>query len=110
MMRHLRMLGLISVAMLALFTAPAMVSAQTPTQDQYEPAPGSDNEPDNSGGGTNPTDDAGNAGVDVNAADTNGKLPFTGGSVPTVVVIGLALLAAGLLGTVATRKRSSAAA
>lgn len=85
--------------MLAMFTAPTIVAAQTSVQDQYEPAPGpgSGNEPGAGGGG---------APVNVQAADANGgKLPFTGGSVPLVLLIGLGLLAAGLLGTVATRKR-----
>jgi len=109
MMRHLKFLGLISIAMLALFTAPTVVGAQTPTQDQYEPDPDSDTDPDDAGGDTDPVDlaDDGDEAVDVNQADANGNLPFTGGSVPTVVLLGLALLAAGLLGMAATRKRRS---
>jgi len=109
MTRHLRLLGLIAIAMLALLTAPAMVSAQTPVQDQYQPDPDADTDPDEDAGDTDPvdtTDPAGGA-VDVAEADADGTLPLTGGSIPTVVLLGLALLAAGLLGVAATRKRRS---
>ena len=112
MMRHLRLLGLLSIAMLALFAAPTVGMAQTPVQDQYQPVPDADTDPDaagGGGGGTNPTDDDGTVGdeapVNVQEAGTSGKLPFTGGSVPLVALIGLGLLAAGLVGSAATRTR-----
>lgn len=101
MTRHLRLLGLISIALLALFVAPSVVAAQTPVQDQYQQPP-----PDN---GKGPADNGGNgnnrAPVTVTRAGINGKLPFTGGSVPLVLLIGLVLLAGGLVVAAATRKR-----
>ncbi len=107
MTRYLRLLGLIGIASLAFFIAPTVVSAQTPVQDQYQPAPDADTDPD-ADSGTDPADDAGDEAdeaVDVQAADSSGKLPFTGGSVPLIALLGLALLTAGLIGTAATRKR-----
>jgi hypothetical protein len=115
-MRHLRLLGLVSIAMLALFATPSAVVAQTPVQDQYEPAPDADTSPSDDSGNANDnttdtadtadTADTGNT-VDVKTADANGKLPFTGGSVPLVALLGLGLLSVGLIGTAATRKRRS---
>jgi hypothetical protein len=113
MMRHLRLLGLVSIAMLALFATPSAVVAQTPVQDQYEPAPDANTSPSDDSGNANDnaadtanTADTGNT-VDVKTADASGKLPFTGGSVPLVALLGLGLLSVGLIGTAATRKRRS---
>ncbi|MDX6690402.1 MAG: hypothetical protein QOG15_1859 [Solirubrobacteraceae bacterium] len=115
MMRHLRLLGLVSIAVLALFAVPSTGVAQTPVQDQYAPAPdtttgdnGTANTNDTANENTSGADNAGNAGtVAVEKADANGTLPFTGGSVPLVALLGLGLLSVGLVGAAATRKRRS---
>ncbi|MGH2917213.1 MAG: hypothetical protein ACRDLS_01235 [Solirubrobacteraceae bacterium] len=108
MTRHLRLLGLLSIATLALFVTPAVVVAQTPVQDQYEPAPDADTDPgDDTGAADTDPDAAGGdqAPVAVQEADADGALAFTGGSVPLIALIGLALLAVGLVGAAASRKR-----
>ena len=110
MMRHIRLLGLVSIAMLALFAAPTVGVAQTPVQDQYQ-QPDDDVGPDDNVGpedNVGPGEQAGpgaRAPVRVQQGSAGGNLPFTGGSVPLIALIGLALLAAGLVGAAATRKR-----
>ena len=105
--------------MLALFAAPTMGVAQSPVQDQYQPQPDADTDPTDDSGADNDTDPADDAGADTDPAgdsddqapvavqkgDSGGNLPFTGGSVPLVALIGLLLLAAGLVGVAATRRR-----
>lgn len=131
MMRHLRLLGLICIAMLALFAAPTVVGAQTPVQNQYQVPPPAGAQ--NPAGTQQLPPDAGDAPADDDAApadddaaptadagdrvpvaaqqgDAGGKLPFTGGSVPLVAMIGLGLLAAGLAVGAATRKRRASGA
>ena len=116
MTRHLRLLGLICIAMLALFVAPTVVGAQTPVQNQYQLPPDAGIAPADDDAA--PADDdaapAADAGdrvpVAVQQGDAGGKLPFTGGSVPLVAMIGLGLLAAGLAVGAATRKRRASGA
>ena len=121
MTRHLRLLGLICIAMLALFVAPTVVGAQTPVQNQYQVPPPAGTQAQNQlppDAGAAPADDdaapAADAGdrvpVAVQQGDAGGKLPFTGGSVPLVAMIGLGLLAAGLAVGAATRKRRASGA
>jgi len=123
MTRHLRLLGLICIAMLALFVAPTVVGAQTPVQNQYQLPPDAgiapaDDDAAPADDDAAPADDdaapAADAGdrvpVAVQQGDAGGKLPFTGGSVPLVAMIGLGLLAAGLAVGAATRKRRASGA
>ena len=109
MTRHLRLLGLICIAMLALFVAPTVVGAQTPVQNQYQLPPDAGDAPADDDAA--PAADAGDrVPVAVQQGDAGGKLPFTGGSVPLVAMIGLGLLAAGLAVGAATRKRRASGA
>ena len=115
MLRHSRLVMMVLVAMFIVAVPTAL--AQTPTADQYQTVPpGGGTEPTDDSGtaptdesGAAPADDSGNAPVDVtNAtnADT-GSLPFTGGQVSLIALIGLGLLALGVVGVAATRRRSS---
>jgi len=123
MLRTFRLVMIVLVAMF-IVAVPTTAMAQSPTTDQYEnvPAGGPDDGgslPDDDagapadGGGSAPADDAGgSAPVDVANAPsaTSGKLPFTGGQISLIALIGLGLLAFGAIARVASRKRDAAAA
>ena len=108
MLRSARLVMMILIAMFIVAVPTAV--AQTPVGDQY--AVPSDT-------GVAPTDDAAAAGGDSAAAppvqvreltaDKAGELPFTGGQISLVALIGLALLAAGAIGLASARRRASAA-
>lgn len=105
-----------AILVAALVVAAPSAVAQTPTQDQYESVPpGGDTLPtDDAGGapdpgsGLAPDDDSGAAPVAVgNGSAGADRLPFTGGQISLVALIGLALLALGLLGAAASRRRGA---
>lgn len=127
MLRHSRLVMMVLIAMFVVAVPTAL--AQTPTADQYQVVPpGGDTDPVDDGGagpaddsdtaptddsGAAPADDSGNAPVDVtasNAGDGSGNLPFTGAQVSLIALIGLALLALGMVGLAATRKRGASTA
>jgi len=114
MPRHSRLVMLILVAMFAV-AVPTAGAQTSPVGDQYQTEdPGGTTADD---GGT-AADDAGTAadnGVapvevsDVTSSATE-SLPFTGGQVALVALIGLALLALGCAGLAATRRRERSSA
>ena len=122
MLRSARLVMMVLIAMF-IVAVPTTAMAQSPTTDQYENVPpgGPDDggslpdddagAPDD-GGGSIPADDGGSAPVDVANAPgaTSGKLPFTGGQMSLIALIGLGLLALGVVGLVASRRRDAAAA
>lgn len=98
MSRSTRVVVLVLVATFALGAPSAL--AQSPLTDQYVPA----------SSGAAPTADVGTAPVQVREVPADDRLPFTGAQVSLVALLGLGLIAAGTLGVVATRRRSSATA
>ena len=134
MLRHTRLV-MIALAATFIVAVPAAV-AQTPTADQYQTAPpaGGAQPTDDAGAapvddagaapdddaGAAPVDDAGAAPVDdagaapvavANAAPgSTNNLPYTGGQISLIALIGLGLLALGMVGLAVTRKRASSAA
>lgn len=131
MLRTFRLVMIVLVAMF-IVAVPTTAMAQSPTTDQYQNVPpGGHNPVDDGGslptddgladdggsapaddGGSAPADDGGSAPVDVANAPsaTSGKLPFTGGQMSLIALIGLGLLALGVVGLVASRRRDAAAA
>ena len=122
MLRTFRLVMIVLVAMF-IVAVPTTAMAQSPTTDQYENVPpggpddGGSIPDDDAGapvddGGSAPADDGGSAPVDVANAPgaTTGKLPFTGGQISFIALIGLGLLALGATARVASRKRDAAAA
>ena len=106
MLRSARLVMMVLIAMF-IVTVPTAV-AQSPVADQYAV-------PDDTGAG--PADaaaaggDSGAAPVQVRelTSDQAGELPFTGGQVSLIALIGLALLAVGAVGLASSRRRTSAA-
>jgi len=106
MLRSARLVMMVLIAMF-IVTVPTAV-AQSPVADQYAV-------PDDSGAG--PANDAAAAGGDSGAApvqvreltsDQARQLPFTGGQISLIALIGLALLALGAAGLASSRRHASA--
>jgi len=87
---------MVLVAMLIVAVPTAL--AQSPTADQYSAA-GADAASGDGAGAPVSVQDAAAADLD--------KLPFTGGQISLIALIGLALLVIGLMGYAATRRRES---
>jgi hypothetical protein len=102
MLRSARLVTMVLIAMLIVAVPTAV--AQTPAGDQYALPSNSSAAPSAAGGG------GGAAPVQVRelTADKAGKLPFTGGQISLVALLGLALLAVGSVGVAASRRRASA--
>jgi len=101
MLRALRLVMIVLVAMFIVAVPTAV--AQTPVSDQYSV----------------PVDDGGAAGdaaatTPVQVREITSKqadeLPFTGGQISLIALIGLALLALGAAGLASSRRRSTASA
>ncbi len=137
-MRHTRFVMMVLVAMFVVAVPTAV--AQTPVADQYgDIAPGGGDDPaaisgDDSGSapddvsgvapsddsGTAPSDAAGSApadggatapvSVDKASSAAPGSLPFTGTQVSPVALIGLGLLALGVVGAAVARRRGASVA
>ena len=119
MLRQSRLILMVLVAMFVVAVPTAV--AQTPATDQYQTPP-----PDDSG--TGPADDSGTGPADDSgtgpAADSGASpvtvqrparggtagLPFTGGQVSLIALIGLVLLALGAAGFAVARGRKTSAA
>jgi len=113
----LRSARLVMMVLLAMFiVAVPTAAAQSPVSDQYSTSddPGATSA---GGGGAAQGDGSGGNGTgaapvqvrDLTAAQ--GKaLPFTGGQISLIALIGLALLALGTAGIASTRRRASATA
>ncbi|MEA2142966.1 MAG: hypothetical protein QOI64_1396 [Solirubrobacteraceae bacterium] len=102
MLRSARLVLMVLVAML-LIAVPTTV-AQSPIGDQYTTQ--------TSGGGAAGSGDSGAAPVqvrDISSAQAK-KLPFTGGQISLIALLGLGLLAVGCVGVASTRRRASATA
>lgn len=106
MLRSARLVMMVLVAMF-IVAAPSAV-AQSPTSDQYAV-------PDDGGaaaGDGAAAPGGGNAAPvqvrDLSAAEAD-SLPFTGGQISLIALIGLALLAMGAAGIASTRRRTSEA-
>jgi len=99
MLRSARSVMVVLVAMFVLAAPSAM--AQSPLGDQYTA-------PSASGGSAG----AGTSGAPVQVREIANsqadKLPFTGGQISLIAVIGLSLLAIGAVGVASTRRRASA--
>jgi hypothetical protein len=97
MLRHSRLVMTILVAMFVVAVPTAM--AESPVADQYQSAA--------PGGGTAATANDGSAAADVSdvSSSATDSLPFTGGQVALVALIGLGLLALGAAGLAITRTR-----
>jgi hypothetical protein len=124
MMRNLQIFLMVMVAML-LVAVPTAV-AQTPPDDQYKPSqgpvgvPGTPVEDGDDGaiapaddggtapaddGGTAPADDGGTAPADdAGTAPATSGLPFTGGEISLIALIGLGLLAVGMAALAISRR------
>ena len=119
MLLQSRLVLMVLVAMFVVAVPTAV--AQTPAADQYQtPPPDSGTLPDDDAGtapaddaGTAPVDDGGTAPVAVRQSARGGadSLPFTGGQISLIALIGLVLLMLGACGlAVARGRRTSAAA
>ena len=102
MLRPARLVLMVLIAMFIVAVPTAV--AQSPVSDQYET-------PLNDGGeGAAPAGDSGAAPVqvrEITAAQAD-KLPFTGGQISLIALIGLAVLALGAAGLASSRRRTSA--
>jgi hypothetical protein len=101
MLRHSRLVMLVLVAMFVVAVPTAL--AQSPVADQYQTAdPGSTGDNGTAAGG-------GSASSPVEVSDVSSSatksLPFTGGQVALIALIGLGLLALGSAGLAVTRAR-----
>lgn len=98
MLRHTRLVLTILVAM--FIVAVPSASAESPVADQYQSA---------AAGGDDTGTAAANSGSGTDVADVSGatanSLPFTGGQVELIALIGLGLLALGAAGLAVTRGR-----
>jgi hypothetical protein len=103
MLRSARLVMMVLIAMFVLAVPTAL--AQSPVGDQYAVPGNSSAAAGGAGGGS------GAAPVQVRnlTADKAGKLPFTGGQISLIALIGLGLLAAGSVGLAASRRRASVA-
>jgi hypothetical protein len=99
MLRHSRLVLTILVAMF-IVAVPSASAQSSPVADQYQSAAAGGDDAGtaaaNSGGGTDV--------ADVSGATAN-SLPFTGGQVALIALIGLGLLALGAAGLAVTRGR-----
>jgi hypothetical protein len=109
------MMVLIAMFIVAVPTA----VAQSPVTDQYTTTDdtgvsptGDEGTVPTDEGGAAPAQESGAAPVEVRevTAGQANKLPFTGGQISLIALIGLGLLAAGTVGIASTRRRSSATA
>ena len=115
MLRFTRLIMMVLVSMFAVAVPTAV--AQDPVTDQYEtPVDESGAAPADDEGalpadeaGAAPAEDAGAAPVQVRSVQaSNNQLPFTGGQISLIALIGLGLLALGAAGVATTRKRPAA--
>ena len=108
MLRHARLVMIVLTAMFIVAVPTAV--AQSPLGDQYSTPVADD--------GAGAADDGvgAGAGADTGAAvqvrelskAQSDALPFTGGQISLIALIGLGLLAAGAVGIASTRRRTSA--
>ena len=108
MLRSARMVLMVLIAMFIVAVPTAV--AQSPVADQYE-TPLDDGGAAPAGGeGAAPAGDGGAAPVqvrEITGAQAD-KLPFTGGQISLIALIGLAVLALGAAGLASSRRRTSA--
>ncbi len=117
-LRHTRFVMMVLVAMFVVAVPTAV--AQTPVADQYDVvSPGGGTNPDDIAGvslgddsGSAPADGGATAPVSVDRSSSAapGSLPFTGTQVSPVALIGLGLLALGVVGAAVARRRGSSVA
>ena len=118
MFRAARLLMMVLIAMFIVAVPTAV--AQDPVTDQYAtpvddggelPADDGGAAPIDDEGGAAPAEDEGGAAPvqvrEVTAVQAKG-LPFTGGQISLIAMIGLGLLALGAVGIATTRRRASA--
>ena len=108
MLRPARLVMMVLIAMFIVAVPTAV--AQSPVTDQYEAPLDDANAAPTAGGGAASAGGGGAAPVQVREiTDAQaGKLPFTGGQISLVALIGLALLALGAAGLASSRRRTSA--
>jgi hypothetical protein len=101
MLRSTRLVMIVLIAMFAVAVPTAV--AQSPLGDQYTAPLSSDD-------GSAAAADNGSAPVAVRDLTSSqaDSLPFTGGQISLVALIGLGLLAIGTVGIASTRRRTSA--
>ena len=109
MLRPARLIMMVLLAMFVVAVPTAI--AQDPVTDQYSAVdPGGAGAGAGDGAGAGTTEGAAPVQVrEITAAQAD-KLPFTGGQISLIALIGLVLLAAGALSMAASRRRSSATA
>jgi uncharacterized surface anchored protein len=108
-MRSARLVMIVVIAMFVVAVPTAM--AQSPLGDQYT-APLSSGDSQGAGAAGSGAAPNGAAPVEVRQL-TNSQadsLPFTGGQISLIALIGLGLLAAGTVGIASTRRRASTTA
>ena len=108
MLRHSRLVMMVLVAMFVVAVPTAL--AQSPVADQYQTAdPGG-----STSGDTGTAAGGGNGSSPVEVSDVSSSatksLPFTGGQVALIALIGLGLLALGSAGLAVTRGRGRSSA
>ena len=103
MLRSARLVTMVLIA--AFVVAVPTAVAQSPASDQYAVPSDTGAAAGGAGGG------GGAAPVQVRelTADKAGKLPFTGGQISLIALIGLSLLAVGAIGLASSRRRASTA-
>jgi hypothetical protein len=101
MLRSVRLVTMVLIAMF-IVAVPAAV-AQSPASDQYAVPSDTSGAAGGAGSGAAPVQ------VRALTADKAGKLPFTGGQISLIALIGLSLLAVGAAGRASSRRRASTA-
>lgn len=104
MLRHARLVLIVLTAMLVVAVPTAV--AQGPLGDQYSTPVADDNAGATQGG----AGEASGPAVQVRELSKaqSDDLPFTGGQISLIALLGLGLLAVGAVGVASTRRRASA--
>jgi hypothetical protein len=110
MLRPARLVMMVLLAMFVVAVPNAI--AQSPLADQYTTVDDTGTAGTGTGAANDTTAGGGNGSAPVQvrklSSDQAKGLPFTGGQISLIALIGLGLLAAGTVGVASTRRRTSA--